>query len=363
MEKANQNPCQVREFQPCAEYDCGSWRALGCSMESDMTLRSFPARWSSDQRPNDVFSRIAVSLLLLIGLSFGSSAQAQPSSIPALARTTVLTGSQTGAARVRLDEMATIANPSVSKASVRVSGPGPFAGFALVATDVPNREGFVLLGGRLANSGQRKVFLDVAGDWVAPQGQETFILQPGDYLIYLLPGSGTTTVKLTFEGLEGALTLTPLAEAHYALKSPLPYFAETPTKTYYAIGSTNYLGGRGLIYGATWFKTDVHIATSSKACFWRNEPAYPVGYLPTCGDLLLVQPGNFWSSDQWADPTPSIGPVSKFYSGSWHPFSAGFKGRLRYGLSITVQSASAVEEVGSVGLWITYADTRALDHP
>jgi hypothetical protein len=272
-----------------------------------------------------------------------------------LAGTTILTGARAGVVRVRLAQEATIADPVSDPAALRISGPGEFAGFALVAEGIPGREGWVLIGGRVSGASQEVHFLDLGGDWTAPLTASSFTLKPGNYSLYLLPGSGPTEVAIRFGGIEGASRLRPARSTVFGYESLRSASTPSVAEQHYTGSAVGALGGKGLVFAATWFEAEVHAATSAKTCFWRNEPPEPHASLPNCGEALVLRPGNWSASSHWVDDAPSTEPSTRFYSGSWHPFRAGFtKPGARYGVSVAVESASLVRDVNSLAFWLTY---------
>ncbi|MDQ3914813.1 MAG: hypothetical protein M3323_05695 [Actinomycetota bacterium] len=299
---------------------------------------------------------MAVLLLVVAAGVVVGQADARPAERARLAGTTILTGARAGAVKVHLAQKATIRNPIHDQGSLRIAGRGNLAGFALVAENVPDREGWVLVGGRLESAGQPVYFLDLGGDWIAPRGATKFTVKPGDYALYLLPDSEMTEVVLRFKGLDGVARLSPTQPTSYrheALSSNSPVTAADQHFSGTAVGA---LGGRGLVFVATWFRTHFHAATSAKTCFWRNEPEEPHASLPNCGDFVALQPSNWWGSSHWVDDRSAVEPTTRFYSGSWHPFSSGFSKRgARYGVSVSVDTASLPDDdVNSLAFWLTY---------
>lgn len=293
-------------------------------------------------------------MLVLVGAALLGARAAYPAERTRLAGSTILTGSRAGVVKVHLAEKATIHNPSDDPGSLRVSGPGDFVGFALVADEVPGRDGWVLVGGRVGQGAQAFHFLDVGGDWTAPLAANNFAVKPGNYSLYLLPGSGPTEVAIRFEGIEGTARVTPTrptAVGYQSLESGVgPGAAQ-----HFTAKAVGILGGKGLVFAAAWFEAEIHAATSAKTCFWRGEPSEPHASLPNCGEALLIHPGNWSASSHWIDDVPSTDASMRFYSGSWHPFRAGFtKPGARYGVSVAVESASTLRDVGSVAFWLTY---------
>lgn len=119
-------------------------------------LTSLPAN------PSWMKLRTLAVVTVLIAAPIGLSAPVRAADRTDLARVTYISGSQAGAVDVRLDRKARIANPLMGERSLSVTDAGEgFAGFALVATDVADREGFVLLGGRLPKSAGGRSFIDI----------------------------------------------------------------------------------------------------------------------------------------------------------------------------------------------------------
>ncbi len=275
------------------------------------------------------------------------------SSVPELAHTTIISGSRAGGVRVELPDKTRFGDPLNGVASVKVEGNGDFAGFALVAEDVPKRDGLVFFGGRLPRSAGSRYFTDFGGDWFSVGGGKWFGLDPGIYTLYLLPGSGDTTVTLTFEDLEGTTRLSPVIPTEFQAKVSKPRFGDLPSDNYYAAGETARLEGRGLVGGMTWFETGPHAVTDARVCFWRNAPRDPDGYGPTCGDTFLTEPGNSWNSSEMIHYGAGIDDHFGLLTGSWHPFKTRYE-RPRWGISHIVTSASVMKGVGSLGFWLTY---------
>jgi len=294
-----------------------------------------------------------LAIISCLAVAFPLPVEAEPG--PRLARVTFISGATAGAIPVHLDSKAKIANPLMNEGSVVVTGGGDsFGGFALVAENVPDREGFVLLGGRLPKSAGSRHFIDIGGDWFTFFPGKSYSLRPGDYSLYLLPGDGRTTVKLTFDGLTGSTHLVPTETVSYASRSGEE---STPITlgNYRTTTATSALDGKGLVFGATWFTAPTHAATEADVCFWRNEPRQPNSQLPNCGSGEVVEPGNLWGSSGSVDYGPSGEEVFKFYSSSWHPFSSGFdKPGLRYGVSTSITTAVPPDEIGSLGFWLSY---------
>lgn len=299
------------------------------------------------------------TLLVLTGLIATSLASAQPpvqaAETPELAHVTYLRGSQAGRIDVHLDHNARITNPLISKGSVDVDAPGKgFAGFALVATNVVDREGFVLLGGRLPKVAGDRSFIDIGGDWFTFGASKTYGLKPGDYSLYLLPDDGQTTVKLVFDGLEGTTNLAPTRATDFET-TVSANSSGLPIDNYHYTSSTGKLAGRGLVFASSWLTADAHAGTDADICFWRNGPRDPDSKLPNCGSTVITEPGNLWGSSGTIDYGPSANEVFKFFSSSWHPFSSGFdKPGLRYGTSTSIESMVPPSSIGSMSFWLTY---------
>ena len=299
--------------------------------------------------------RHLVLVTVLFAAPFGLPPEAGAVDRTDLARVTYISGSHAGAIDVHLDRKARIANPLLSKRPLSVTDEGKgFAGFALVATDVDNWEGFVLLGGRLPRSAGGRSFIDIGGDWFTFGASKSYSLKPGDYTLYLLPGSGETTVKLIFDGLDGTTRLTPTRSTSYET-AVTGNASGLPVNNYHYTSSTAKLAGEGLVFSSTWFTADAHAATDTDICFWRNEPRDPDSRLPDCGSTLMTDPGNLWASSGTVSYGPSAEKVFKFFSSSWHPASSGFsKPGARYGTSTTIETAVPPHGIGALSFWLTY---------
>ena len=294
-------------------------------------------------------------LVSLIATPLAVPGQGRAADRTDLARVTYLSGSRAGAVDVHLDRRARIANPLMSEGSLSVTDPGKgFAGFALVATNVPDRKGFVLLGGRLPKSAGGRSFIDIGGNWFTFGANKSYSLEPGDYSLYLLPGSDETTVKLIFDGLEGSTRLTPSRFTPYEA-AVSDNSSGLPVDNYHYTSSTGRLEGKGLVFSSTWFTADAHAATDTDICFWRNEPRDPDSKLPNCGSTVMTDPGTLWGSSGTVSYGPSAEKVFKFFSSSWHPASAGFeKAGLRYGTSTTIETAVPPRNISALSFWLTY---------
>jgi hypothetical protein len=301
------------------------------------------------------YRRLAVLVAALACAQLLVPVHGQAENIPKLAHTTIVSGSEAAGIRVELPRKTRFGDPLAGQSSIEVTGKGSFAGFALVAEDVPESEGYVFLGGRLPESAGSRYFVDVGGDWFSIGGGKYFSLDAGVYTLYLLPGSGETRVTLTFKDLAGTTRLSPSDRVAYQWRAGDRSFDRVPGDNYYATGAAGILQGRGLVFGAAWFETDVHAVTNSDTCFWRNEPRDPDAYTPHCGSTFVSDPGNLWGSHGTIDYGVSANRVFKLFLGSWHPFSSGFsKPGLKYGVSHVVETASTPEGFDSLGFWLTY---------
>lgn len=301
------------------------------------------------------YRRLSVLVAVLACAQLLVPLRGQAENIPKLAHTTVVSGSQAAGIRVELPSKTKFGDPLAGQSSLKVEGGGLFAGFALVAEDVPDREGYVFLGGRLQTAAGPRYFVNVGGDWFSFGGGKYFSLDPGIYTLYLLPGSGATKVTLTFKDLKGTTHLSPSNRVAYQVKAGDRSYDRVPGDNYYATGATSTLQGRGLVFGAAWFETDVHAVTNSNTCFWRNEPRDPDAYSPECGSTEVSDPGNYWGGSGTIDYSVSADRVFKLFLGSWHPFSSGFsKPGLKYGVSHVVETGSTPEGFDSLAFWLTY---------
>ena len=326
---------------------------VGSPSASGQLWRQVTARIMANHR--GMRFRILPLTSAIIAATFAFQPTVTAAETPGLAGVTYISGSRAGAVEVHLGRKAHIANPLLSQGSVRVTGAGKgFAGFALVATDVPEREGFVLLGGKLPRSAGGRSFLDIGGDWFSIGTSKRYALDPGDYTLYLLPGKGETVVRLELDELQGETTLTPTRSTAY--RSDVSANASgLPTENYQYTSSTGKLDGKGLVFASTWFTADAHAVTDTDICFWRNDPRDPDSRLPNCGSTLMTDPGNLWGSSGTISYGPSTEDVFKLFTGSWHPFSSGFdKPGLRYGTSTTIETVVPPHNVGALSFWLTY---------
>lgn len=69
----------------------------------------------------------------------------------------------------------------------------------------------------------------------------------------------------------------------------------------------------------------------------------------------MTDPGNLWDHSGTIDYGAGTDRPFRIYYGSWRPFETGFdKPGMKYSESVVVQSASAIESIGSLGIWLTY---------
>jgi hypothetical protein len=160
-------------------------------------------------------------------------------------------------------------------------------------------------------------------------------------------------VTLRFQGVQGATTVPATNPVQHKVSVP-ETVTSTASNNYYATGDVAPLGGKGLVFATSWVHAPVHSMTTVSHCFWRNRPAQ-TGHLPNCGSAEVVEPGNLWGGSTDVDPGPSADPSFRIFYGSWFPYESGFRKRgLRYGYSASIETASVVDEIGSLGLWLTY---------
>lgn len=150
------------------------------------------------------------------------------------------------------------------------------------------------------------------------------------------------------------MTLRPTERVSYKVARATPRYS-TPGRNYYSAGGVGTLAGKGLVFATTWLRTALHAVTVSDICFWRGSPREITGYMPNCGSAGVVEPGNLWNQvttvDRRVEPEPSF----RMYYYAWRPYRSGFsQPGLRYGHSEIVESASVVDDIGSLALWMSY---------
>jgi len=298
---------------------------------------------------------MVLSSAILLGMTHvGLASASKPAPPIELAGITRITGTKPGYVSVNVPKTVRLRNPLLGGKDVHVEGRGDFVGFALVP-ERPSAQDHTLLGGRLPESAGRRMFLFDVGSFFADSIIRKWIhVHKGEYRLYLLPGKAYAEVELRIDGLQGGLEVQATHEVQYKAGITKTKYS-SPGHNYYSAGGTSSLGGRGLVFGTVWMNTALHGVTNADVCFWRNQPQDPAGYGPNCGGAFVIEPGNLWDSNGTIDHGAGTHRPFRMYYGSWQPFESGFgKPGLKYGQSVVVQSASAIESIGSLGVWLTY---------
>ncbi len=257
-----------------------------------------------------------------------------------------LNGSRPHYIRISLPEGARLANSFVAQeGGFRVTGRGDFVGFALIQ-DSP-RPHHAFLGGRLPESSGKQTFLFELGGFADSISAKTIQIPKGTYRFYVLPDQGRASVTLPIKQPVRVIDKDPRPARHKAI--PLSPYASFPTSNVHSAGAAQKLSGAGLLFNAVWFTNDAHVASNHDACFWRNAPREPDAALPECGSTPMTDPGNLWASQGTIDYGSSTGADMRLYYGSWMPSEGGFKKR-RFGQSYSIQTASAVDQLDSLGI-------------
>ena len=299
----------------------------------------------------------AIVLLCVAGVLPSHARSAKRTDSPVeLKGTTRIVGSQPGYVTVVLPEDVKLRNPLISDDQIQVRGKGDFVGVALVGQGPASSRGHVYLGGRLPQSAGGRIFFDDPRAFYANNLYPRWIhIHRGEYRLYILPGKGEAEVQLRFRGLPGEVELHPTDQVSYEAELTEPRHT-TPGGNYYAAGGTGTLEGRGIVFGAAWLSTSVHAATYADVCFWKGAPDETSGYAPTCGTTPVISLDNgMYSLGTTVDPQAGTDKPFRMHYGAWEPHHIGFDDPgAEYGQSVIIGSASAMESIGSMALWLSY---------
>lgn len=202
---------------------------------------------------------------------------------------TVITSSASGKVPVRLDQPATFNVPFFSDrpSSVKVTGGGRFAGFALVAdgTD-PNR--VAIVGGRVANglpadhslgdSSTLALSLTDALDFTAA----SYEIPAGDYHLYVIADGSPVTVSLSLGGLTGSTSLTPTVPVAADVAEPEARYLPQGVQT---AGAPGRLDGEGLLFTVAASLHNPSLQQDFTNCTYvGEEKTASATYAPGCPD-------------------------------------------------------------------------------
>lgn len=252
---------------------------------------------------------------------------------------------------IRLPEGARLDNPWLKRASrdISVNGSGRFVGFALVEDGAKPHH--VFIGGRLPESTDRRLFVFAAnGGFPDSISTRTITIPRGTYRLYILPGDGPAKIRINFSS-PVSISSRERAAVDYKQRRMRPLL-DSGLDNMHSAGATSEVDSNALLFQASWFENDVHVATNHDACFWRGEPSRPEAYLINCGSTEVTDPGNLWSSQGTTDLRTSSGNDLRMYYGSWILHQSGFR-RGAFGQSFDLQSASMIKGLDSLAIWLT----------
>jgi hypothetical protein len=225
----------------------------------------------------------ALALLTLLALLTPAAAVAKKPT-PALAGTTVVSGSKAAGMLVRLDRPTLIRDPLTNEAGrgdVTVTGDGQFAGIALRAANAGPTPLTVVVG-RLPQAMALKTRTFVLPLEGLPASANEYRLPAGDYWLYLLPGSGKTSVTLRLPELPGTARLTPDRRVPYQFADPKPSISQTTPLTVHTTGSESTTDRPSMTFFATFARYSSHVASQFHFCEYLGRPSSPAPYLPGC---------------------------------------------------------------------------------
>lgn len=299
--------------------------------------------------------QLALPTLVAISLSapLGDTVASATPSAPVLGSKTVITGDAPGYVRVHIPRDLKLKNQWAGGdvSPLRVRGKGRFIGFALVEESSDQGKD-IYIGGRLPESAGRRLFIfQLNGlSWAeAPDHR----IHRGSYRLYLLPGDGPSKVTLRLPLEEGIKRLSPTEPVFYESRKlkPFPPYSSGLWNVYSA-GGTQVLPSKGLLFQAAWFRNSAHVLSQHSACFWVGRPNQPAASTVECGSTELTDPGNLWADETVIDYRSSVGRNIRLYYGSWLPEGAGFE-RGRFGQTFNLHTASLVEGLDSLGIWLS----------
>ena len=195
-----------------------------------MKTSSSPTRLTNPSLRASSLLRLLPALAIalpLLATGVTPSAQAAAAGTPVLKAKTTVVGASTAGMRVTLTKRATLDGRSGPNSDIKIRGEGRLAGLILTeATVEPSRESMEVV---------RFGYCDKAGcEAAATSGQyvysrsgsggsdpeNTIVLEPGTYLLYLLADDAPVTVELRLHGLAGSTVLKPRGEVHSGFVMP-----------------------------------------------------------------------------------------------------------------------------------------------
>lgn len=271
--------------------------------------------------------RLLTAIVVLLAAQSPVPAHAS-SSLPVLARITTIRGSRTGYVRVRIPSSArmdlreNVGRRAGPNSHIAVKGGGGFVGIALVPD--PPREPALdrnfLVAGRFRDCGSpacggrhRWNYVNSsAGTGWHGREDKSVRLSAGIYRLYLMTDHSPARVTLTFEGLEGRLTIGPERVSELDLKAPVSR-ASSPTLTSW--GDRFAKDGAGLSLVNLWFHTPVNLGHDWGLCSFK-------GSTPPVSATVAFSPAlcdNYWIASDAAGGRLGLPPAGGASSGGESP--------------------------------------------
>lgn len=290
---------------------------------------------------------LALLLIALLGPASGNARGSTASTVLSLKGTNRLYAARPSVVSVRVSQQATIKNPLVEPSSLQVSGEGKFVGFVLVE-ESRGSDGSIYVGGRLSELSESDTFFFELGDVSSDMRKPRFKIQPGDYRLYLLPDKGATRITFRLGGISGRQTIKATKSIDYQTSSP----DAVRTGNLYASGADGRLTGAGLLLGFVWFQPEVHAA--SRVDFCQSKGPTPDGWTYMPGTMECDGSSGPGGGEEWTDALPGASDT-RIYYGSWQATTDISDSELTtYQHSVTVESASALIDPGSLFAWLSY---------
>jgi hypothetical protein len=167
----------------------------------------------------------------------------------------------------------------MSSPNVTVSGGGRFPALVIMR-DVPARDARPLIIARYPQEGGGYVYSSNCTDDLR--------LDPGRYLVYLLPGGAPVSFTVRLFGPAGTVRFTPTVPVAYDLQFPPPIIGVAPgTGPLYMAGSVGRLRSKGLLFNTIWTRTRAAAVTAISSCIedaGTSPFPHALQYTPaTCG--------------------------------------------------------------------------------
>jgi hypothetical protein len=292
-----------------------------------------------------------LALALLAGPGSPYSSASPEKAVSELAgKTVILGGRSTTFTDVSLRAPATVDTSFSGSRSLKIHSPKDLVAFVLLPLGKTSGPG--ILGGRISRADYTTDFISPIDRWnydFAKYYEDEFRLEPGEYRLYVVPGSAPARIELKLKGLEGSTMVKPDRSAQGEFRRPDPRalgaWGALPFMN--SFGSTGRLGTHGLLFQALWLQTDVHLGGQYQFCLYRNRPGFEVseledaGYGPGCPGAIDQSGGR--ANDRYY----KLAPDTKFL------FESHTRKRGEYSMGMWYATESDVKDLQYYSLWLS----------